>query len=166
MVGRIKLNNLSSSPYLLTFLVSMLPIAELRGGLPLGISLGIPPFKAYLISVIGNVIPVLPILIGLKYLSKIAQRYSWSSKILNILERRIQKKKQIIYRYGIGGIIILVAIPLPITGAWTGSLVSFFLGIPVKYSFPAIFAGVCIAGVIVLFATLGIFGIGKIFSGM
>ena len=144
----------------------MLPIAELRGGLPLGISLGISPFKAYLISVIGNVIPVLPILIGLKYLSKIAQRYSWSSKILNILEKRVQKKKQIIHKYGIGGIIILVAIPLPITGAWTGSLVSFLLCVPLKYSFPAIFAGICIAGIIVLFATLGVFGIGRIFSGM
>ena len=160
------MNNTPLSPYLLTFVVSMLPIAELRGGLPLGISLGIPPLKAYIVSIIGNMAPVLPILMGLRYASKIAEKYRWLGRILNMVERKVQKKKRIINRYGIGGIIILVAIPLPITGAWTGSLVSVLLSIPVKYSFLAIFAGVCVAGVIVLFATLGVFGIGRLLSGM
>ena len=76
MAGREGLINPSFSSYLFTFLVSMLPISELRGGLPLGMSLGISPLKAYLISVIGNVTPVLPLLYGLKYLSKIAKRLS------------------------------------------------------------------------------------------
>lgn len=155
-----------SDPCVLAFFVSMLPVAELRGGLPLAVSLGVSPVKAYFISIIGNIVPVLPLFLVLKYLSKIAKRYTWSSKILNTVERRAQKKKQIINKYGLGGVVILVAVPLPITGAWTGTLVSFLLSIPVKYSFPAIFTGVCIAGVIVLFATLGIFSMGKLLGGM
>jgi len=164
MAGRKKLN--SFSPYLLTFLISMLPVAELRGGLPLGISLGIPPLSAYAVSIAGNVIPVLPLLIGLRYLSKIAEKYRWWGRIFNKMEKKFQGKKKIICRYGIVGIVILVAIPLPVTGAWTGSLVSFLLSIPVKYSFPAIFIGVCLAGIVVLFTTLGILGVSRIFSGM
>lgn len=156
----------SFSPYLLTFLISMLPVAELRGGLPLGISLGIPPLSAYAVSIAGNVIPVLPLLIGLRYLSKIAEKYRWWGRIFNKMEKKFQGKKEIICRYGFVGIVILVAIPLPVTGAWTGSLVSFLLSIPVKYSFPAIFIGVCLAGIVVLFTTLGILGVSRIFSGM
>ena len=160
------MNEFSFSPYFLTFFISMLPIAELRGGLPLGISLGIPPLKAYLISIIGNAVPVLPVLVGLEYLQKIAKKSGFLSSIFDMLERRVQGKKKIINRYGIGGVIILVAIPLPVTGAWTGSLISFLLSIPLKYSFPAIFTGICVAGVIVLFATIGVFGLGRVISGM
>jgi len=158
--------NPSFSSYLFTFLVSMLPISELRGGLPLGMSLGISPLKAYLISVIGNVTPVLPLLYGLKYLSKIAKRYRWSGKIFIMVEKSVRRKRKIVYRYGIIGIMVLVAVPLPVTGAWTGTFLSFLLSIPVKQSFPAIFAGVCLAGVIVLFATIGIIGAERVISGM
>jgi len=160
------LSDPSFTSYFLAFFVSMLPITELRGGLPLAISLGISPFKAYLISIIGNIVPILPLLFGLEYLSKIAKKYKWSAKILSAVERKAKERKRIVQRYGIGGIIVLVAIPLPVTGAWTGMLVSFILSIPIKHSFPAICAGVCIAGVIVLFATLGIFNIGRVFGGM
>lgn len=156
----------SFNSYFLAFLVSMLPVAELRGGLPVAISLGISPCKAYVVSIIGNMAPVLPLLVGLKYLSQIAKKYRWWGKIFTKMERKVQKKRRVVYRYGIGGVVILVAIPLPVTGAWTGSLVSFLLSIPIKYSFPAIFAGVCVAGIIVLFATLGIFGMGRILGGM
>lgn len=160
------MNNPSFTSYFFAFFVSMLPVAELRGGLPLAISLGMSPFRAYVVSIAGNTVPVLPLLIGLKYLSKIARKYRWSSRVFSRVERAVQTKKRIVNRYGIGGVILLVAIPLPVTGAWTGSLVSSLLFIPVKYSFPAIFAGICIAGVIVLFATFGVFSIGRAFGGM
>lgn len=153
-------------PFFLTFVVSMLPIAELRGGIPLALSLGIPPLQAYLISVVGNTIPVLPILLGLRYFVRVIKKHQRLDKIFNRFQQRVERKKHLIYKYGIGGIIILVAIPLPITGAWTGSLVSFLLSIPVKYAFPAIFAGICLAGLFVLFATIGIISMGRLFGGM
>lgn len=152
--------------FLLPFLVSMLPIAELRGGIPLALSTGIPPIQAYLIGVGGNTVPVLPLLLGLKYALKIIKKHRQLEKIFNGFKKKSQNKKELIHRYGIGGIVLLVAIPLPVTGAWTGSLVSFLLSIPIKYAFFAIFAGICLAGLIVLFATLGILSIGKLFIGM
>jgi len=158
-------NKLSFHPYFITFIVSMFPVAELRGGLPLGVSLGANPFKAYVISVLGNTAPVLPLLFGLKYLSSKVKKSKFG-RVFGAIEKRLDAKKQIIQKYGILGIILLVAIPLPFTGAWTGSFVSFFLSIPVKYSFPAIFTGILLAGIIVLFATIGFFNLGKIFSGM
>lgn len=152
--------------YFLTLFVSMFPIAELRGGIPLAVSLGLSPAEAYVVSVIGNLIPVLPLLLGLEYFSRIARRCSWSAKILDALERRVQSKQKIVHKYGVLGIIILVAIPLPVTGAWTGSFVSFLLSVPLKYSFLAICLGVLIAGVIVLYLTFGLFSIGRTISGM
>ena len=152
--------------HLIPFIISMLPISELRGGIPLALSQGMSPIQAYLLSVLGNTIPVFPLLVGFKSLIKIATRYKFFKKILGIIQKKVQKRQKIVQRYGIGGLIVLVAIPLPITGAWTGSLVSTILSIPIKYSFPAIFIGVCIAGFIVLFATIGVFEIGKIFIGM
>jgi len=148
------------------FLVSMLPVSELRGGLPLALSQGVAPLEAYLLSILGNTIPVLPLLLGLKSLVKLAKRYKWSAGIFQAIQKKTWKKQKLVQKYGVGGIIILVAIPLPMTGAWTGSLVSVFLSIPIKYAFPAIFGGICLAGFIVLFATTGFWEIGRIFGGM
>jgi len=150
----------------LTFFISMLPIAELRGGLPFAISQGISPAKAYLTSVAGNILPVIPLLLGLKVLSRASKRYKIGLRVFNWLADRMEKKKRIVKRYSIAGIILLVAIPLPFTGAWTGSIVSSLLSIPTKYAFPAILTGICIAGVIVLLGSLGILGALKIFTGM
>lgn len=165
-MGQKKMSNFSLYTCIFPFVISMLPIAELRGGLPLALSQGVSPAHAYLVSVLGNIIPVLPLLVGFKFLTRIAMKYKLPGKILKIIQRKAKKRENFIRRYGIGAIIALVAIPFPVTGAWTGSLISSLLSIPVKYSFPAICAGVCIAGVIVLFATLGIFELGKIFIGM
>jgi len=152
--------------YFLPFFISMLPVSELRGGLPLALSQGLSPFRAYLISVIGNTIPVLPLLIGLKSFIKLIKRYKWLKGVLEIIEKKAFSKQKTIQKYGIYGIIFVVMVPLPMTGAWTGSLISALLSIPVKYAFPAIFAGICLAGFIVLFAVTGFFEIGKLLSGM
>ncbi len=148
----------------LTFFISMLPIAELRGGLPFALSQGISPGKAYLISIAGNMLPVIPLLLGLRVLSRVAKKYKTGLKAFNWLTDRMEGKKRIVERYSIAGIILLVAIPLPFTGAWTGSIVSSLLFVPIKYAFPAILTGVCIAGVIVLLGSLGILGVLKIFT--
>ncbi len=150
----------------LTFFISMLPIAELRGGLPFALSQGISPGRAYLVSVVGNILPVIPLLFGLRVLSRIAKRYKTGLRVFNWLADRMERKKEMVKKYRIAGIILLVAIPLPFTGAWTGSIVSSLLSVPIKYAFPAILTGICIAGVIVLLGSLGILGVLKIFTGM
>lgn len=152
--------------YLFPFVVSMLPLSELRGGLPLALSQGAAPLEAYLLSILGNTIPVLPLLLGLKFLFKLAEKYRWSKVLFQAIQRKTWKRQKLVQKYGISGIVILVAIPLPMTGAWTGSLVSVLLSIPVKYAFPAIFAGICLAGFVVLFTSIGFLEIGRIFGGM
>jgi len=141
---------------LLTFLISMLPISELRGAIPFAISCGISPGVAYLISVAGNILPVFPLLLLLKELSSLISRYSWGERVLKRLLKMGEKKKGLVERYSLPGLVLLVAIPLPITGAWTGVLVSFLLSLKIRYAFLAISIGVCLAGAIVLLVSLGV----------
>ena len=146
-------------PETLTFLISMLPISELRGALPYGLSQGLSPWKAYSISVAGNMVPVLPLLLGLKGISALARRWTKGEKLLDWTIGRAERRQDLVKKYGFGGLVLLVAIPLPVTGAWTGTLVSFLLSIEAKYAFLAICIGVGLAGIIVLLASLGVIGL-------
>jgi len=151
-------SSLLARPEILTFFLSMLPISELRGGLPFALSQGFSPLKAYLISVAGNILPVFPLLLLLRRLFIFLGRYKITEKTLNWTLARARKREDLVRRYGFGGLILLVAIPLPVTGAWTGTLVSFLLSMKIRHSFLAICIGVGIAGIIVLGLSLG--GIG------
>ncbi len=151
-------SSLLARPEILTFFLSMLPISELRGGLPFALSQGLSPLKAYLISVAGNILPVFPLLLLLRRLFIFLGRYKITEKTLNWTLARARKREDLVKRYGFGGLILLVAIPLPVTGAWTGTLVSFLLSMKIRHSFLAICIGVGIAGIIVLGLSLG--GIG------
>ena len=151
-------SSLLARPEILTFFLSMLPISELRGGLPFALSQGLSPLKAYLISVAGNILPVFPLLLLLRRLFIFFGRYRITEKTLNWTLARARKREDLVKRYGFGGLILLVAIPLPVTGAWTGTLVSFLLSMKIRHSFLAICIGVGIAGIIVLGLSLG--GIG------
>ena len=151
-------SSLLARPEILTFFLSMLPISELRGGLPFALSQGLSPLKAYLISVAGNILPVFPLLLLLRRLFTFFGRYKITEKTLNWTLARARKREDLVRRYGFGGLILLVAIPLPVTGAWTGTLVSFLLSMKIRHSFLAICIGVGIAGIIVLGLSLG--GIG------
>lgn len=151
-------SSLLARPEILTFFLSMLPISELRGGLPFALSQGFSPLKAYLISVAGNILPVFPLLLLLRRLFIVLGRYKITEKTLNWTLARARKREDLVRRYGFGGLILLVAIPLPVTGAWTGTLVSFLLSMKIRHSFLAICIGVGIAGIIVLGLSLG--GIG------
>ncbi len=144
----------------------MLPIAELRGGLPFALAKGISPLKAYFLSVAGNLIPVIPLFLLLKFFSDFIKRCSKGKVLLDWVETRVGRKKELVRRYGLSGVILLVAVPLPVTGAWTGTLVSFLLLIRLRYAFPAICLGVCLAGLIVLLVSLGIMEGIRIFVGM
>ena len=136
--------------FLMTFAISMVPIVELRGGLPIGLASGLDYPIALIASVLGNMLPV-PFIIF--FIEKI---FEWMRKhmpkldgLVTKMEQKADKNKDTIEKYGYIGLIILVAIPLPGTGAWTGSLVAALMGLEPKKAFPCIFLGVIIAAVIV-----------------
>ena len=136
--------------FTLTALVSMLPVVELRGGIPFGVSAGLPVWAAFIAAVIGNLIPVPFIIV---YIRRIFQwmrtKLPRLNKLVDALERKAHLKGQKVTRYKYLGLIILVAIPLPGTGAWTGSLAAAFLDMPLRKAIPSIIAGVLIAGLVI-----------------
>lgn len=130
---------------------SLLPIIELRGAIPIGFAFGLPLWQTYLFSVIGNMLPVPFILLFIK---KIIEWMSGSkvrffNKIANFLLSKADKNREKIERYSFWGVCIFVAIPLPVTGAWTGSLVAAVIGMKFWKAFFSTLFGVMIAGVIV-----------------
>jgi uncharacterized membrane protein len=141
---------------LVAFLVSALPIAELRGGLPLALSWGIAWPQAYLLCAAGNFVPVVPILFLMDPIARFLRRWAPLDRFLTSLFARTRRRSKIVERYEALGLILFVAIPLPVTGAWTGALAAFLFGVRRKYAIPAIAAGILIAGVIVSLAFRGV----------
>ncbi|MDY6893387.1 MAG: small multi-drug export protein [Chloroflexota bacterium] len=141
--------------FLEVFLTAAAPISELRGAIPLAIAvLDISWPLAFLVAYLGNLFPVPFILLLLDPLSRLLSRIHIFERILNWIFSISRRRGGIIERYGAIGLVLFVAIPLPITGAWTGSIVAFLLGMKFRYAFPAIMLGVFIAGVIVTTLTL------------
>ena len=145
---------------LTTFFISMLPIIELRAGLPYGIALGVPYFTALVASVLGNMVPVPFIILFIRRI------FAWLRSILpkcdaiiSRLEEKAHIKGAVVRKYSTIGLCILVAIPLPGTGAWTGALVAALLDLRLKNAIPAIFLGVIIAACIMTMLTFGVLGI-------
>jgi len=136
-------------PELTTMIVSSLPIAELRGGIPVAFALGLTPLYAYLIAIAGNLIPVLPLLILLQPVSNILRKLPVMDRFFTWLFERTQRKAGLIEKYEAIGLALFVAIPLPITGMWTGVVAASLFKIRIRYALPAIIVGVMIAGVIV-----------------
>lgn len=139
-------------------LLSALPISELRGGLPLALSLGFSPPAAYALAVAGNLLPVPFLLLGLDRILRLVLAFPGpvgraARRYVLWQERRLQARFQ---RWGLWALLPFVAIPFPLTGAWTGCLAAFLLGIPVRRSLPLIVFGVLLAGGIVLLASLGV----------
>ena len=140
-----------------TMLVSMVPIIELRGGLPIGVAMGLRPGTALCAAVVGNLIPVPFIIIYIRrILHWLRAQNRWLDDRAAWLERRAHLKGELVTKYGFIGLCILVAIPLPGTGAWTGALVAAFLDMRLKLAIPAIALGVVIAGLIVSIITYGV----------
>lgn len=142
---------------LITFLVAALPLSELRGAIPLAIlKFGFNPAKALLISFLGNILPVLPLLIGIEKISGyLARRFSFFNSFFGWLFKRTRARHENHFHYfGDLALFIFVAIPLPLTGAYSGALAAFVFGIPKKHSFWSIFFGVMAAGLIVTFVTV------------
>ncbi|MGM9614716.1 MAG: COG2426 family protein [Oscillospiraceae bacterium] len=151
-------SELGASESLVTFIISMLPVVELRLAIPIGASMGLPVWKAAVISVVGNILPV-PFIIAfirvimdwLKTISKPMQRFvAWLEK------KATGPKADRVRRYEFWGLLLFVAIPLPGTGAWTGALVAALLDVRMRRAIPPIVIGVLVAAVIVSLATAGV----------
>ena len=141
-----------------TFFLAMTPIGELRASIPIGLVVyHLPWYLVFFVSVIGNLIPVVLLLLFLEPLSKrLSSECVFFEKFFNWLFKRTRKNtEKKMSKYGYLSLVLFVAIPLPITGAWTGSVMAFLFKIPFKKAFPLIALGIFIAGIIVTFATRG-----------
>lgn len=131
-------------------LISALPIFELRGGIPVALfRYELHWYWAYPICVVGNLLPVPFILIFLDRATVILSRVEFFRKLIDWFFRRTRRKSRLVERYGLLGLTLFVSVPLPITGAWTGSAMAYLLDIDRKRAFLAITLGVLIAGAIV-----------------
>ena len=143
-----------------TVLVSMIPVVELRGGIPFGVAAGLSVPAAYLAAVIGNMLPVPFIIV---YIRRIFQwlrtNFPRLDRMVDGLERKAHLKGRMVSRYKYLGLAIFVAIPLPGTGAWTGALAAAFLDMPLRRAVPSIVLGVLTAGIIISILTFGVVNI-------
>lgn len=146
--------------FIYTMLLAMVPVMELRGAIPIGVAMGLPPLVAFVAAVIGNMIPVPFILIFIRRVFKwMRVRIPPLGGMVDKLEAKAHVKGRKVTRFKYLGLFIFVAIPLPGTGAWTGALAAAFLDMRLKSALPAIFAGVVVAGVLITGLTYGFLSI-------
>lgn len=138
-------------------LLAMIPFGELRASIPIAIGVyDMSIAQAFVLSVIGNMLPVVPLLLFLDPVSNWLRRYSIFDRFFNWLFARTRRHSERMEKYGALGLTPFVAIPLPVTGAWTGCAAAFVFGIRFRYAFPTILAGVIIAGIIVTLSCMGV----------
>ena len=135
----------------------MVPVVELRGAIPYGVIAGLSVPAAFALAVVGNLVPI-PVLVVFtrKVFEWMRRKSDWLDRIVSRLEAKADKNKEVVMKYQFWGLVILVAIPLPGTGAWTGALVAAMMDMRLKRAMPAIILGVFIAGVIVTSLTYGV----------
>ena len=136
--------------------MSMLPISELRGAIPVGLLVEprLPIMTTYVCAVLGNFIPVIPILLFLEPVSNYLRKMPLFDKFFRWLFARTRRRGRLIERYEAIGLTLFVAIPLPITGAWTGALAAFIFGVRLRNAIVCIALGILIAGVVVTAASI------------
>lgn len=135
---------------LIVVIIAALPVVELRGALPVAINVfHMPWYWAFCLAVIGNLLPVPILLLFFDSLAKAISKVDIGKRLVNWVLQRTRRHGEVIERYERIGLILFVAIPLPVTGAWTGSIAAFLLGLKFNYAFLSILCGVIIAGAIV-----------------
>ncbi len=151
------LKNSIQGELLWVLFVAMLPVVELRGAIPVGVSMGLSPWVSMIVAVIGNLIPVPFIILFIRRIFEWMRTKSRKfEKFVCKMEKKAESKAKLIYKYEILGLFILVAIPLPGTGAWTGALVAAILNLRLKAAFMAIAGGVLVAGIIIMLLSVGV----------
>ena len=142
---------------LYVFGLAMVPVFELRGAIPVGVAAGLPFWIVFITAILGNLLPVpFLILFTRRVFEWLRKKSAFLERLVSRLEKKAAAKEDLLKKYELLGLCILVAIPLPGTGAWTGSLVAAVLDIRLKHAFPAIALGVLIAAVIVSVVTYGV----------
>lgn len=145
---------------------AMIPIIELRGAIPLGAALGLPWWVSYLFAVLGNMIPIPFILLFIKKIIgwMTQSRIKFFNKFGGWLTRKAEKNRERIEKFSFWGVCLFVAIPLPVTGAWTGSLVAATIDMKPHKAFLSCLLGVMLAGVIMTLASYGVVAAFEIFA--
>lgn len=153
------LSGLEAVPFgkqLMVFIISLMPILELRGGLIAAALLGLKPVESYIISIIGNIIPVPFILWFITRIIAWMRTRKHLSKVAKWLDKKIDKHKGQIEKFGFWGLVFFVGIPLPGTGAWTGCLIAAVLEMDRKKSFIATMIGIFMASIIMMLLSFGV----------
>ncbi len=141
---------------LIVLVTATLPIVELRGAIPIGISLGLPPVNAAIISFIGSMIPVPILLFGIRpVINALKKTEPFKSIVQKLINRSLGKSVKI-QKYGAWGLVLFVAIPLPGTGIWSGTLIAALLDMRFKWAFPAILVGNITAAIVVMTLSSGV----------
>ena len=149
-------NLLGNHNILLTFFAAMIPVLELRFAIPFGVARGLRLWTSILASILGNLVPVPFIILFIRRIFEwLRRKHERFDAMITSLEQRAEGKKDIVERYAFWGLVVLVAIPLPGTGAWTGALVAAMMNMRLRRAFPAVAVGVVIAAVIVSVITYG-----------
>ncbi len=146
---------------LCVFFCSMIPIIELRGAIPMGFAFGLPWWQTYLLSILGNMLPVPFILLFIRKMIEwmTKSKIKFFNKFAGWLNRKVEKRRAQIEKYAFWGVCFFVAIPLPMTGAWTGSLVAAMIDMKFWKAMLSALLGVMIAGVIVTLIAYGLLGL-------
>ena len=141
---------------ILVFIISLFPILELRGGLLAASLLGLNPLPSYIITMVGNLLPIPFILWFITKILDWMRNSKYFSKIANWLDTKVEKHKSSIEKYGFWGLVLFIGIPLPGTGAWTGSLIASVLEMDRKKAFLAIILGIIMASIIMMLISFGL----------
>ena len=145
--------------YIMIMAIAAVPVVELRGAIPAGAAAGLSPWAACAAAVIGNLLPVPFIVLSVRQIFDRLRKHPFFAPKIEALERRAHLKGRLVRKYRLPGLLLLVAVPLPGTGAWTGALVATLLDIRLRHAFPAIAAGVVIAGILITLLTVGVAGL-------
>ena len=146
-----------AAEYVQTMIIAMTPILELRGAIPYGLACGLPFWPVFAVALVGNMLPIPFLILFTRPVFAVLRRSRILGRLIERLERRAHLKGQKVNRYQALGLFILVAIPLPGTGAWTGALVAAFLDMRMRNALPAITLGVLAAGIIVALVSYSAF---------
>lgn len=145
-----------------TLFTAMLPVLEIRGAIPVGVAAGLDPWLAFAVGVVGNMLPIPILILITRRVINWLKKHGVLVRFTGWLERKGAEKAKTVQQYSFWGLFILVAIPLPGTGAWTGALVASLLDMRLKRALPAITMGVIAAGIIVLLLTYGVISVGSL----
>ena len=138
---------------------AMLPVIEVRGAIPAGIALGMSPLHATILAFLGSIMPIPFILITIRPIFAYLKKTKTFKKLVTRLTNRSMEKSNDIQKYGYIGLFIFVAIPLPGTGIWSGSLIAALLNMRIKYAFPTIVLGNLVASIAIMILSFGVVNI-------